>query len=440
MPMALFNVVPNPKILLAILMAFSLPVFGAKRPDCGPDLRAQAATAAVSEAEYAAPFEQYLRWSEQANSEEWRESVEFFALQAAQVGAGRVSILQGNGVPDDVLSQLGIGGGQILVPQHPYNTSPTVAFFDEPRVRELRARFLASRTLAVWQQGQLPFAIKLGTDHAHRGTKETAKLDVRHDILLGMRRTEMIQSTDGALGFPAKHIKILPESLAVTDLRDENKGYLIRDLTPILDGFYYLPAFAIPYVGAEIAARHGQDFASFWEKNYAAALGRAKAELLLRYRIHYDQANAQNIALQLDGNMMPTGIFVFHDLGDTSVVDFLVPMAVRSRLLELDYKLGKSPARRLNPDWHNSRWQMEKAGVEQGIFSKWERAHNEAFKQEISDSLGGLPPLGRPQGVLPMGIPMGTDFRTEISNLEQYLNSAEGQRKLNAAYPFVYKP
>jgi len=374
-------------------------------------------------------FEQYLRWSEQANTSDWRESIEPFDLKAAVVARARVTVRPAADIPSSIPAQLQTVSGQIIIPQHPYNTSDQVAFFNEPRTATLRARFLASRSLVVWQAGQLPFSIKLGTNYPHRGTLENNKIDVESDIKIGMARSEYVGEIDARLG-PAKYVQVLKEVMAVTD-KAGKKGYLVRDLTPLLDGHYYLPAFSIPYAGHEIAGRHKTNFEEFWGEHYAAALGRAKAELLLRYRFHYDQANAQNIILQMDKDLKPTGKFIFFDLGDTSLVEWMLATDQRRRFVVQEFQNGKKLARQLNPDWTNSWFQMDKGGVNQHSLSRWERLHNAAFLEELGRQLGGLPPLAQPQGKGMAGLPPpAPSFRQVLSALEGYLNSPEGQRRL----------
>ena len=34
-------------------------------------------------------------------------------------------------------------------------------------------------------------------------------------------------------------------------------AFLVRDLTPMQDGNFYLPALSLPWVGRQIASRHG---------------------------------------------------------------------------------------------------------------------------------------------------------------------------------------
>ena len=59
-------------------------------------------------------------------------------------------------------------------------------------------------------------------------------------------------------------------------------------------------------------------FDSFWGRHYAEAVGRAKATLLVRYGLQYETPNPQNVLMQLDAELRPTGAIVLRDLGDVN--------------------------------------------------------------------------------------------------------------------------
>ena len=49
-------------------------------------------------------------------------------------------------------------------------------------------------------------------------------------------------------------------------------GFMVRDLRLFQDGRHYLPALSLPWVGRQIARRHGQPFDRFWGRHFARRL------------------------------------------------------------------------------------------------------------------------------------------------------------------------
>ncbi|MGE3680367.1 MAG: hypothetical protein AB7G93_01490 [Bdellovibrionales bacterium] len=116
-------------------------------------------------------------------------------------------------------------------------------------------------------------------------------------------------------------------------------------------------------------------------------------------------------------------------------MEFLLPADRRASIVNSEYRLGRRPVRALNPDWTNSWFQMDRGGVSRETIARWERAHNQGFKEELSERLGGLPKLA-PPGAVSSVIPLVFDFRTEMQALATFLQSPEGQRRIQAAVPF----
>jgi hypothetical protein len=378
---------------------------------------------------YQKQFDQYLRWNEQANGEGWRETTDFIQLQAAAVPVSQVEVQMDPDLNLDVAQTLGFGTSNWIVPKHPYNTNSQVAFYNQPAATTtLRARFMASRSLIVWPDGHTPFSVKVGTNFPHRSDQQNYKGETKDDIRIGFHRSQMIAQMDARMR-PAEHITILREMLSLRDPKT-GEGLSLRDLSPLLDGHYYLPAFSIPYVGHEIAAKFGQSFVAFWGEHYAKALGRAKAELLLRYGLQYDQANAQNIVLQLDESMMPTGHFVFFDLADMSLVDPFFSTSETREWLDQCRADGKRSTRFLNPDSHNSVWQMDDGGVSFAEASQWKLLHDQEWVRVLRTAFPGVPAVKLPGQAVQWGATMAFDTNGEMRAIDEYLARPEGQAAL----------
>jgi len=375
-------------------------------------------------AKFQKQLEQYLRWNEQANGKAWLETTDFISLQAAAIPVSTLNVQMAPDLNLDIAQALGLGTNTWLIPKHPYNTDAKVAFSNHPAVATLRARFMASRSLIIWPEGHTPFSIKVGTNFPHRTDQQDYKALMEKDIRVGIPFSQMVAQLDASMK-PAEHIKILREVLALSDPKT-GEGAMVRDLSPLLDGHYYLPAFSIPYVGQEIAAKFGQPFKIFWKEHYAKALGRAKAELLLRYGLQFDEANAQNIVAQLDENMMPTGRFVFFDLsGMTQVEQFFRTPEMRVFVS----RSVKDMTPFLKPDSHNSVWQMDEGGVPVDVTLEWQRAHDEAYVAALRAALPQIPAL-KPPGQTVAGPPPSFDSAGEARAIGEFLSTAGGQSAL----------
>ena len=247
------------------------------------------------------------------------------------------------------------------------------------------------------------FALKTGTDllvdrksffyqrrYHYAGNFKT---DLSEEVIVSQARNDYIDQVDKKLG-PDPHISFLPE-IASAQLRkrrflifpDLGNGFIVRD-TRILNDDYYLPAFSIPYVGKRIAQAHGQDFARFWAKHYAYALGRAKAKMLLRYGLQMETPNTQNILLQLDRRtLLPTGKIVFRDLSDSQ---FVIPVAkhLHDESRSFMSRDAQDKRRYLAPFWTNSVFYFDRAGIKKTtLYHDWHGAHTLGYKQTILEAL-----------------------------------------------------
>ena len=163
----------------------------------------------------------------------------------------------------------------------------------------MNAGVTASRSLSLEQDPRQRYTIKLATDTVQERNPgyEPGKLRTEYDIAAAIARADFITKRDEKLG-PPKGYVILHDVLTVAD-KKSGRGYIVRDISLLNDGHYYLPAFAIPVLGREIAAHNLKDFDSFWQQHYAEPLGRFKADFLLRYGLQMETPNAQNFLIQL---------------------------------------------------------------------------------------------------------------------------------------------
>ena len=176
----------------------------------------------------------------------------------------------------------------MLYPKHPLNADPSVAYFTPSPPAEIwQARFTSSRTLVVvGAPGSALCSVKLPTDHPHHDFVQPEKTKLREEAEDALRWTALFERVDAEIG-PDPALLLLREVIAVIVPGSES-GFLVRDLTPLRDGNFYLPALSLPWWGRQIASLHGADFETFWGACYAEAIGRAKAKLLTRYGLQYD--------------------------------------------------------------------------------------------------------------------------------------------------------
>jgi len=173
-------------------------------------------------------------------------------------------------------------------------------------------------------------------------------------------------------------------------VRGSETACLVRDLRLFQDGHHYLPALSLPWVGRQIARRHGEPFAEFWGRHFAEPVGRAKARLVSRYGLWYETPNPQNVLVQLDRALQPTGALVFRDLGDT----YCATDAFEAR--ELPWTCLRSD---LRPETQNSFWAFGETGersVEAAVLADWYARHDRAYFGELAESFPEAVP-GRTQ-------------------------------------------
>jgi hypothetical protein len=346
------------------------------------------------------PIEQWLCWEEQANLPGFRISMLPVELPVAAIPAERLEVHLADAAPRE-LERRFFRRGLVLYPKHPLNTDPSVAFFDEPVAETWQARFTSSRTLVVvGAPGGALCSVKLPTDHPHHDFLQPEKTKLREEAGDALRWAALFERVDAAIG-PDPSLLLIREVIAAMVPGSES-GFLVRDLSPLQDGSFYLPALSLPWWGRQIASLHGAGFEEFWARCYAEAVGRAKAKLLTRYGLQYDTPNPQNLLVQLGRDLRPTGVIVLRDLGDLNPVAPLSPRAPApwTRLHE-----------EIKPETQNSFWAFDSADeqrVPAETLARWYERHDLAYQAELRDFfLAGGPGLGT---AVPRGFEAWTAF------------------------------
>ena len=346
------------------------------------------------------PIEQWLRWEEQANLPGFRISMLPVALPVAAIPGERLDVHLADAAPRE-LERRFLRRGLVLYPKHPLNTDPSVAFFHEPAAETWQARFTSSRTLVVaGAPGSGLCSVKLPTDHPHHDFLQPEKTKLREEAGDALRWTALFERVDATIG-PDRALLMLREVISVMVPGSES-GFLVRDLSPLQDGSFYLPALSLPWWGRQIASLHGAGFEEFWAACYAEAVGRAKAKLLTRYGLQYDTPNPQNLLIQLGRDLRPTGVIVLRDLGDLNPVAPLGSPA-------------PAPWTRLHgelkPETQNSFWAFDSADEQRvpgETLARWYERHDLAYQAELRDFfLAGAPEANGP---VPCGFEAWTAF------------------------------
>lgn len=331
------------------------------------------------------PVEQWLDWEEQANLLGFRTSTRPVDVDVVSVALDDVEVHVLPGAPARLLN-LFLRGDRVLWARHPLNCDAKVAWFDAPVSERWTARFTSSRTLAMpgAESGDVLFSLKLATDHPHPDFHQPEKTKLREEALGAVEWNAMIARNDALLG-PLEGARLVSEVLVVLAAGGES-GFMVRDLRLFQDGHYYLPALSLPWVGRQIADRHGEPFDAFWGRHFAAPVGCYKARLFARYGLWYETPNPQNVVIQLDPALRPTGRLVFRDVGDGEcATDAFETEGLPWRSLTSD----------LRPETQNSFWAFGEAGtsaVPAEVLEAWYAEHDDAYYGELGRWFPALAP------------------------------------------------
>jgi hypothetical protein len=278
-------------------------------------------------------------------------------------------------------------GSFVLWPKHPLNTDNRVPFFSDSVSQTYPMNYSASRSMFLFLENDL-YSIKIPTNQPNpKGKLQPTKAQFNGRGKLSLRRSQAIKEVDLALG-ESETLKVLLDVVAYVEKNTEN-GFVLRDLRPLQDGNYYLPAFSIAYVGEQIYSRFKDvgTFEEFWGTHYAAAVGRAKAELLFRYGLQMNAPNAQNILVQLDRNFLPTGKIFIRDIVDSRYYETVANALGFDKLTHADNRDGVPLISLLRPETETSFWQMDQGGISPATLKKWADLHDQAFVATVVKTL-----------------------------------------------------
>jgi len=358
------------------------------------------------------PIEQWLLWEEQANLHGFRTSTEPVPIDVAMVPRSAVQVRIATWPPAEILERF-VRHDHVLFPRHPLNRDRSVKFSDVPAAERWTCRYTSSRTLVVVEPRERAlFSLKLATDRPHPDFHQPEKTRMREEVNDALVWVDLMARVDGMLGADP-HLHVVKEVFGVLVPRSET-AFLVRDLRIFQDGHYYLPALSIPWVGRQIARARDERFEGFWGRHYAEAVGRAKARFFVRYGLQYETPNPQNVLVQLDGRLRPTGTIVLRDLGDANcATDARSCSDWPWTVLRHD----------LRPETKNSFWAFAEAGadsVEPATLEDWYARHDRAYFGELALAF----PLAAPE-------PGCTDL---LAHWSKALRGAKGKRAVRDGF------
>jgi hypothetical protein len=326
------------------------------------------------------PVEQWLRWEQHANLIGFRVSPRAVQLELASVPRSAVDVRMPGGEDHPIVARF-VRGERVLIPRHPLNCDPSVAFFAEPCAERWLARYTSSRTLAV--PGDPLFSVKLPTDHPHPDFVQPEKARVREEAIDALHWMQLLDRVDALLP-PDPSLLVIREALVILVPGSES-AVVVRDLSPFRQR-YYLPGLSIPWVGHVIARLHGADFAGFWAEHYAAPTGRAKAALFARTGLQQTTPNPQNMLVELDHELRPSGRIALRDIGDADCA---------TNALECPQGPWTALVGEVKPEFQNTFWAFGEAGdhsVEPAILDRWYAEHERAYFETLARYFPALAP------------------------------------------------
>jgi hypothetical protein len=331
------------------------------------------------------PIEQWLLWEEQANLHGFRTSTEPVPIEVAAVPRSAVQVRIPSWPPAEILERF-VRHDHVLFPRHPLNRDRSVKFSELPATERWLCRYTSSRTLVVVEpRQQALFSVKLATDRPHPDFHQPEKTKMREEVNDALVWVDLMARVDGMLGADP-HLHVVKEVFGVLVPRSET-AFLVRDLRGFQDGHYYLPALSIPWVGRQIARARDERFESFWGRHYAEAVGRAKARFFVRYGLQFETPNPQNVLVQLDARLRPTGTIVLRDLGDANCATDARSCA------DWPWTVLRHD---LRPETKNSFWAFAEAGansVDAAALEDWYQRHDRAYFAELAQAF----PLAAPE-------------------------------------------
>ncbi len=326
--------------------------------------------------------EQMITWEQTSNTARWHKDEQLTPIEVATLPRLSVVVHAAEDTPKHLVKYFA-GFFTARFPRHPYNEDRSVPYSRLKAKHFIPAKFSASRSMFIRDPSlEGFFSIKMPTNKPHKdAAAQSGKSDLRNSVIISRRRSVMIASLDKQFGLDPK-FEVLTDKLSISD-RFTGNGYVIRDLTPLTNGNYFLPAFSVPYAGREIAKHLDVPFESLWSEHWAASLGESKAKLLLRYGLEMKTPNAQNMLIELDPKLIPTGRMFFRDISDSSFVGPIAESLGLEKLVKADRARSYTVKDYLKPNWENSVWQMDEGGVSADLSHQWGKAHDKAYQDTI---------------------------------------------------------
>jgi IucA / IucC family len=260
------------------------------------------------------------------------ESRPVFAIEAYAVGADDCRQWQSR-APErtlpPALAHVCRAGGDALLLVHPRSRDHYAALLRKPSVRRIESgTFMAtplssSRSLLVWEEGlrENPFIAKLSLC-ATIGTVDRTIRATRVAKCVGL--TALL---DGARDLPGD-FAFLDEYYGVSPHRMQRGGMLLRSIpAAVMSGERtLLPAYALiatpddgtPPLLVTLADLHGMKLGEFAFYALLAPFANQWAALAIDAGIVFE-SHGQNLMLELDAGLTPTGRLVHRDLEDLSV-------------------------------------------------------------------------------------------------------------------------
>ncbi len=344
---------------------------------------------------------QWALWEMRENTSRFRKAWDL-KLNVVGVPRSEVVIDADPDLPENMRRQF-LSGARVNVPLHPYNSHKVVPFMDRERVATWRVSPTASRS--VLHESPF-FTIKLPTNNPHSDPRfvpreyqqrETSKADLSLSVVVSRDRARHIKAVDGLMG-PDASLGVMLDVLSIR-AREGGNGFVVRDLSTMKANHYYLPGFSIPYVGREIAAANGEEFATFWQRHDSELYGRLKAQMLLRYGLVFPTPNAQNRLIELDAALKPTGRMLLRDLSDSQFHE-QVSEAIGAR--EARLADARKSVRHIDPMTEAATFyqmgESRRFGITPETQAKWMNAHDRAYAAEIARVTGYSPTPGRWRG------------------------------------------
>eukprot|EP00918_Siedleckia_nematoides_P057288 GHVU01124945.1.p1 GENE.GHVU01124945.1~~GHVU01124945.1.p1 ORF type:complete len:544 (+),score=55.06 GHVU01124945.1:820-2451(+) len=285
----------------------------------------------------------------------------------------------------------------------------------------------ASRTVYHADPNRRGLAIKVGTNYVCRAPLRNGdripecyqprKLHMETCVRWGIRNTRIMTEMDKLIGYDPQFtyakeffFAMVPSIYdAEGKLESHQNGFLLRDVSVLSDGYYYLPGFSVlsSQEGMRIAEKCGKregirepttakdTYLKFWEIHFAKKIGELKAKLFLRYSLQLITPNPQNFLIQLDpDDECPTGRMVLRDIEDADVFDNDMSHASLDEFKQL-YDDDKNRIKQKSIEFLSNfdemlvGWEENPVAITNELeFKPWRDAHFRGYVEEIERFLG----------------------------------------------------